>query len=259
MIKVLAIAQVVWLEMIRRKDIYVLLIITVAMTLLLGAVNVFNQTKIVRYMKEICLLLIWISSIVMAVVTTARQLPAEKENRTLFPLLAKPVSRGELLIGKFLGCWGASIMGLFLLYLAFVVLTGWSGSTTPLMQYFQAFGLHAFGLGVICAITITGSILLPSAAANASICFFLTAGILIFARYLKQFSSSMAEPAQTILLLLYYLIPHLEMFDIRDLVIHSWPLIPWPVWLMALGYAGVYILILLGLGLTLFNRKRLNN
>ena len=58
-----------------------------------------------RYLKDVCLLLIWISSLVIAITTTARQIPAERESRTIFPLLAKPVRRGELIVGKFLGCW----------------------------------------------------------------------------------------------------------------------------------------------------------
>ena len=51
-----------------------------------------TTTKIVRYLKEICLLLIWISSLVIAITTTARQIPAEREHRTLLPLLAKPLT-----------------------------------------------------------------------------------------------------------------------------------------------------------------------
>ena len=57
-----------------------------------GTVSFFNDSSIVRYIKEICLLLIWISTFVIAIVTAARQLPAERENRTIFPLLAKPVT-----------------------------------------------------------------------------------------------------------------------------------------------------------------------
>jgi hypothetical protein len=57
-----AIASVVIREMIRRKDFYVLFVLTVLITLVMGSVNFFNDGKIVRYLKEICLLLIWISS-----------------------------------------------------------------------------------------------------------------------------------------------------------------------------------------------------
>src|SRR5690348_7178919 len=102
---IFAVAGVVIKEMYRRKDFYVLLMLVVVITALMGSVNFFNDDAIVRYLKEVCINLIWISSLVIAVTTMARQIPFEKEQRTIFPLLAKPISRAQLLAGKFLGCW----------------------------------------------------------------------------------------------------------------------------------------------------------
>ena len=48
-----AIAEVVIKELRRRKDFYVLFILTALITLVLGSVNFFNEDKIVRYLKEI--------------------------------------------------------------------------------------------------------------------------------------------------------------------------------------------------------------
>ena len=75
---VLAIAGVVIKEMYRRKDFYVLFVLTVLICLVMASVRVFNDGRIVRYLKEICLLLIWISSLVIAITTTARQIPTER-------------------------------------------------------------------------------------------------------------------------------------------------------------------------------------
>ena len=102
---ILAVAGVVIKELYRRKDFYVLFILTVLICLVMASVNFFHDSHIIRYLKEICLLFIWICSLVIAITTTARQIPSERENRTLFPLLAKPLSRTQLLLGKFLGCW----------------------------------------------------------------------------------------------------------------------------------------------------------
>src|SRR5499426_1343598 len=98
-----AVAGVTVKELCRRKDFYVLFVLTALITLVMGSVNIFNQEGIVRYLKEICLFLIWASSLVIAVTTTARQIPAEREQRTLFPLLAKPVTRSQVVCGKYLG------------------------------------------------------------------------------------------------------------------------------------------------------------
>ena len=98
---IFAMAVVVMKEMVRRKDFYVLFIITALITLVMGAINIFNDKTIAGYLKELALLLIWICSLVMAITASARQVYAEKENRTIFPLLAKPVSRAQFLLGKF--------------------------------------------------------------------------------------------------------------------------------------------------------------
>src|SRR5438045_9301842 len=121
---VFALAGVVIKELYRRKDFYVLFVLTALITLLMGSVKFFNDDKIVRYLKDICLLLIWISALVIAIATTARQIPAERENRTIFPLLAKPVTRAQFIAGKFLGCWLAVGMALLVFYVFFGFISG---------------------------------------------------------------------------------------------------------------------------------------
>src|SRR6266581_4858728 len=88
LINIQAIAGVVFKELYRRKDFYVLFILTALITISMGSVNFFGEANTARYLKEICLLLIWIASLIIAVTTTARQIPAERESRTIFPLLA---------------------------------------------------------------------------------------------------------------------------------------------------------------------------
>jgi hypothetical protein len=56
----------------------------------------------------------------------------------------------------------------------------------------------------------------------------------------------------------YYLIPHLEFYDVRNLIIHNWGAISWWVWLQALVYAAVYMGIFLAATCALFRRKAIN-
>src|SRR5207248_1494381 len=74
---VLAIANVTIKELYRRKDFYVLFVLSALITLMAGSASFFNDTSVVRYLKELCLLLIWVSALVIAVTTAARQIPAE--------------------------------------------------------------------------------------------------------------------------------------------------------------------------------------
>ena len=155
---VLAIGGIVIKELYRRKDFYVLFVLTALITLIFGMVSFFNDPKIVRYLKEVCLLLIWISALVIAIGTAARQIPAEREARTLFPMLAKPVSRGQVVAGKFLGCWLATGVALVVFYFFFAIITGSHEHIWPVGMYFQALWLHWAMLAIVVGLVLLGSI-----------------------------------------------------------------------------------------------------
>ena len=255
---IFAIAGVVLREMYRRKDFYVLFVLTVLITGVMASVNVFNDDRIVRYLKALCLTLIWISSLVAAITMTARQIPAEKESRTLFPLLAKPVTRTQLLLGKFLGCWLASGAALICFYLFFGLLSASREHAWPLLNYFQAIVFHWLGLGIVIAMVLAGSLVFAAPSSNATICFVVAAGIHFLARHLNQIAVQMTEPGRSIVYVIYYLVPHLEFFDLRALLVHNWHLVPWTAWMQGALYGAVYIALFLVAGCVLFRRKALN-
>lgn len=232
----LAIASVVIREVYRRKDFYVLFVLTAVLTLALGSANFFNDKSIVRYLKEICLLFIWIAALVISVTTAARQIPAERESRTIFPLLAKPVSRWHVILGKFLGCWAAAGFALVVFYTFFTAISGMREHAWPLLHYFQAFWLHWIFCAVVIAMVLLGSIIFAAPSSNSTIAFVVVLGILVLGRHLNRLSLSQPPPVSQILSLIYYVIPHLEFFDVRDLIVHQGQLIPW--W--AIGVATLY-------------------
>lgn len=255
---VFAIAGVVIKEMYRRKDFYVLFVLTALITLLMGSVSFFNQDNIVRYLKEICLFLIWAASLVITITTAARQIPAEREQRTLFPLLAKPVSRNQLVLGKFLGCWLASGISLLLFYLFFGAVAGAKEHEWPVLNYFQAAVLHWFMLGIVCAMTMLGSVVLAAPSSTNTIMLVVSVGILLIGRHLNKVALKLEEPGQTIVYAVYFALPHLELFDVRDLIVHNWGLIRWDIWAAGLAYAAVYSAIFLALACLMFRRKAIN-
>ena len=253
-----ALAKVVVLEMVRRKDFYVLFILTVLLTATAGSVNLFNDRSIVRYLKEICLLLIWTSSLVIAITCTARQIPGERESRTIFPLLAKPVTRSQFLLGKFLGCWLATGLALACFYLFFGLVSGSREHQCPILNYLQAAWLHWLMLGIVIAFTLLGSIVFAAPSSNGTICFVSAGGILLLGRHLNKVALSLGEPLQSLLYAFYFAIPHLELFDARALIIHNWELIPWGIFALATLYAFAYTGFFLCAAGLIFRRRPLN-
>ncbi len=314
---VFAIAGIVIKELYRRKDFYVLFVLTALITLLLGSVSFFNDAKIVRYLKEVCLLLIWVSSLVIAIGTAARQIPAERENRTIFPLLAKPVTRGQVVLGKFLGCWLACGVALLMFYVFFGVISesrgggeappsappvasasattnaaaethdpvaigergqhdshnhgngaesethGQAGEPSAVpkhssfVNYVQALWLHWVMLGVVTAMVLLGSVVLSAPSVSATISFIGVVGILLLGEHLNKVALRQAQPVQSILYTGYFLIPHLEWFDIRDRIIYDQPPIAMVDCGLATLYAAAYMAVFLFLAWLVFRRKTL--
>jgi ABC-type transport system involved in multi-copper enzyme maturation permease subunit len=255
---VLALANVTIKELYRRKDFYVLFVLSALITLLAGAGSFFHDDKIVRYLKELCLLLIWISALVIAVTTAARQIPAECEQRTIFPLLAKPVTRGQVLAGKFLGCWLAAGLALVMFYAFLIVVSCSREHAWPLLNFFQAAWLHWMMLGVVIAMAVLGSIVFAAPSSNSTILLVMVVGILLLGGHLNQVALDQAQPVQGILYATYFLIPHLEWFDVRDLVVHDQGLIAWWAVAAASVYAMVYAAFFLFAAWICFRRKALN-
>jgi ABC-type transport system involved in multi-copper enzyme maturation permease subunit len=254
---VLALAGVVIKELYRRKDFYVLFFLTALITMILGSVKFFNDDHIVRYLKDACLLLIWVSSLVIAITTTARQIPAERESRTIFPLLAKPVSRAQLIVGKFLGCWLACGLTLIVFYFFFGAITASREHAWPVGMYLQALWLHWICLAIVVALVLLGSVVFTAPSSNATISFIIVVGIMFCGGHLNSVAVHMGHLSGNILYVIYYCIPHLEWYDVRDFLIHDWGRIPLTAWAGATLYGLLYSAFLLGAAWLVFRRKTL--
>jgi ABC-type transport system involved in multi-copper enzyme maturation permease subunit len=254
---VFALAGVVIKELYRRKDFYVLFVMTALLTLLLGAMRFFDNADIVRFLKEICLMLIWISTLVIAITTAARQIPAERESRTIFPLLAKPVSRWELIAGKFAGCWLACVIALVVFYFFFGVITATHEHAWPGVIFLQAFWMHAVFLAVVVALVLLGSVAFTAQSSNATISFIVVLGILFAGGHLDKTAAGLRGTNGDIVRALHFAIPHLELYDIRDFVVHDLAKIDWQYIGEATLYGALYTGLLLGLTWLVFRRKTL--
>ena len=256
--KIFAVSAVVIKELYRRKDFYVLFILTALITGSMWIMNFFHDVQVIRFIKEICLALIWISALVISVTTAARQIPAERESRTIFPLLAKPIARWQVMLGKFVGCWLAAGAALLVFYVFFAIVSASRDHTLSIGAYVQAFWLHWQLLGIVIAMTLLGSVTFSAPSSNMTIVFIVTLGILAMGGFLHMVSERMSEPSASIVAAIYFAIPHLELFNISELIIHDWPLAPWLDVLALTSYGLLYTAFFLLAACLVFRRKALN-
>lgn len=111
-----AIAAVTWTELVRLKVFYFLIIFALLVIGNSFFLARFSFEEEFQMLKDIALGAMSIFSSLLAILATATLLPKDVEDRTIYTILAKPVSRTEYLLGK--------LAGVFLLLALAVVLMG---------------------------------------------------------------------------------------------------------------------------------------
>lgn len=214
-----ALAGVVIREIYRRKDFYVLFVMTAVITIAMWSAVLFNDQEITGALKEINFLLIWVSGLVIAVGTAARQIPAERDNRTIYPLLAKPVTRGQVVAGKFLGCWLACGVALLVFYLFLGVVIASLDHRLPLASYFEALWMQWMFLAMVVAVALWGSLVFPAQSSNVTVCLIVVLGLMLLGRQLGGLAIQQREPLRSAIYAIYFLVPHFEWFNLKNYVV----------------------------------------
>jgi ABC-type transport system involved in multi-copper enzyme maturation permease subunit len=255
MTRITTIAHIVWLQMLRKKDIYVFLILITALLIALVSLNIFGLGGVTGYLKEAGFLLAWLFGLIIAVNICSRELPQEENRGTIFPMLAKPISRFEFIAGKWLGAFTVVSTALLMFYLMITVVVILKGGSMNFFVLVQGYILHCCALGIISAIAIAFSTRMHSDAA-AAISYVLTFTAFIVVPRIPSFLVKQHGFSGTILLFLYNLMPHFEIFDMRKRIIHNYGTVSGNIILLAVIYAAAFTLIFLLIAWLAYRKKR---
>ncbi len=179
----------------------------------------------------------------------------EIERRTLYAILSKPVGRGEFLAGKYLGLCLTLLVNVLVmgagvsLALAYV-----AGGWNPLvLRIWPSILLIYLELSVI-----TGVALLFSSFSTPALSALLTFLVFIIGHLsadLKSFAASLGgTTARWFFRGLYYLLPNFSHYSFITPAAHGY--VPsFAELIMALLYAGVYVIVLLSAATLIFSRR----
>ena len=174
-----ALARGVLLESLRRKDLWVVAILGFLIICAAGALGFFGINGLQAFVKDLGVSVLGLFSTIMAVLTSCRLLPEEIKQRTLYPLLSRPISRFDLLFGKWLG----AVLVTWVAFLLLVILTAgalmtFSVKFEPIMLQYVI--VKMMGLAVVCAVSLAmGTYMTPQAAATLSFIFAFGSSMLI--------------------------------------------------------------------------------
>ncbi|MFO1489459.1 MAG: ABC transporter permease [Kiritimatiellia bacterium] len=153
--------RVVWLEMLRRRDLAVLLILMGVFALASAAFRIagIDSPETATFLTNLGLTLAWAFAHILTLLLAARQFPSEIESRTLHPVLARPVTRAQVILAKVLACAGCGI-------LVYIALAAIAWISVPRLEVFapdtfaQMFIAQTASLALLAALAVAGSLLL---------------------------------------------------------------------------------------------------
>jgi len=254
--QVRALVKLSFIELWRRNDIFAMFVLALALMVPLSMSTPFGAKGATRYLDEAALLLVWAYSLFISLGTGARLFPPEFESRTVYTLLAKPISRGALLVGKFAGAVAASWSALAFFYAMFAVASLMRGGFGYGADFVQAFVLHLAFSALAVAVSLLGS-LLVTPSANLTLSSIALVAMFFFGRRLPAYADTVSAPLSWLVRAAYAVAPHAEFFDMRQRVVHGWGGVEWTVFLAVLGYAAFYVVALLSLSAAVLKRKKL--
>ncbi|MBU0635379.1 MAG: ABC transporter permease [Candidatus Omnitrophica bacterium] len=237
-------------EIFRKKDIYVFVVLLVILLIYLINMNFFDIGGLSRYLKEIGLGMVYLFSLFITVPFSAKLVGEEIQNKTIYPLLAKPVTRFQFIAGKFLGALLVAGASFSLFYFIFYLVDISKGTPVGFILYLETYAFAILMLALLSALTIFLSIHMTfsTTVTLAYLIYFIMSW---FGASFRDYFYNFSIPGY----IAYYLLPHFEFFDLRDRVVHSWPALPAWVVGCAAAYALIYISVLLYFSAFAFKKK----
>lgn len=248
--KLWAIATNTFREAVRNRILYALLffaLVMIAASSLLGHLTIGEYHKII---KDTGLAAIAVFGVLIAIFVGIGLVNREIERKTIFTIASKPVPRAVFVFGKYLG-----------LMLVLTVLVGLMGAAFLLMLTARGIAIDgglliALGLTLVELAVITAFAVLFSTFSSPTIASFFSLSMFVIGhlsddiRELGEATESAA--GQKLATAVYWLLPHLETFNVRSEVVHGMAL-PADYLGFAVAYGALYSAVIVALAALTFH------
>ena len=255
----------VFRESVRDKVLYNLVffaVLLMAVSYLLGQLTAGQDIKII---KDLGLAAMSLFGLFIAVFIGIGLVSKEVERRSIYALLAKPIRRPELIVGKYLGLVLTLLVNIAIMTAAYYAVLGamaWADGAW-FRPHWEAPALDPALLKAIAMIflqltIVTAVALLFSTFSSPMLAAALTFGLYIVGHFntdLRSFETIVdSKAAAFVARALYYVLPNLAPLDIKAQVVHGVH-VPAGLLLFNTAYAALYIAALLAGATFIFMRR----
>lgn len=253
--RIIAIARNAFHEAVRDRVLYNLVLFVLLLTAAAVFLGELTGGQEQKFIIDLGLSAMLLFGVFIAIFVGVGLVHKEIERRTIYAIFAKPVGRGEFLIGKYLGL----CLTLFVNVLVM-------GAGVSLALVFVSHGWKSLVLGIWPAILLiyvelmilTGVALLFSSFSSPTLSALLTLSVFIIGHFssdLKSLSATMSSGhARLFFSALYYILPNLSTYSFITPAAHG--VLPSSGYAFAaVSYGLIYIVVLLAAATVIFRRR----
>jgi ABC-type transport system involved in multi-copper enzyme maturation permease subunit len=250
--RVLTIAWNTGREAIRSKLLYTLLffaLVLILASLVLASISYVERDRI---LQDIGFSAIRFFAVAISIFVGVGLIHREVERRTVYTILSKPLSRGEFLLGKYVGLVATLWLQAAIMIVAFAAVSLLRGA--PLgMGHAAAFALLLLELAVVVAVAT-----LFSAFTTPLLASLFSGGVWAVGNLTRNLRDlgveSEVELVRNVTVFLHRVLPDLASFNLSVEAAHGLPIAASDVWLPLLYGLG-YVATLLVCAVTIFERR----
>jgi ABC-type transport system involved in multi-copper enzyme maturation permease subunit len=237
-------------------------VLLIASSFFIGQLTAGQDVKII---KDLGLAATAVFGLFIAIFIGIGLVSKEVERRSIYALLAKPISRAQLVLGKYAGLVLTLAVNVTVMTIALYAVLAYMTWTTPepLKSGWDAPGLDPSLLSALFLIfvelaLITAIALFFSTFSTPILSAALTFGLYLVGHFnadLRNFEQVVnSKPAAWLARALYHILPDLSAFDVKTQVVHGLPVRAGYLAFVA-GYAVLYITVLLVMATLIFSRR----
>ena len=249
------IGRITMLEGARKQVFHVLMLFAVFLIFGSTILAKFDQHVQMRMLTDLCMVCVFFVSAVIAITITVTGVPGEMEQKTVYPVIAKPVRRWEFILGKYAGAMGTVAVGMAVMAATFAGLElAYQGFIeTAVFYVFPFLFLETAILGAVSLWLSTFTSWPLAWFLSVFLCLLGNAKFSLYASLMAQHQSAFNRTAITVL---YHLLPNLQCFDFKDAIVHHLYVPDAYLWQTA-AYGTCYAAALLTLASLSFARREL--
>lgn len=252
--RTLIIASMTVEENLRKRIQYILLFLSVVLVAASAMLNTFSLGAQVTIIKDLSLSGIGLFGLLFTISLLLNAVPGEIEHRTIYPLLAQPITKADYLWGKFLGTMALVTVNLLVLALE-LMLVLYPYEHAIDFAILPAVLLIAVQCGIVGAMVIFFSLLVSYPLTISIVLFLFIVGGLS-TDYIGLLFKETPKLLAKMVLLIKLILPKFDFFIIKNAVVHNHAVSANFVWWTVI-YGFVYIAAIMLVSEIVFERRDL--